>query len=34
VAAEQGNRIAARVIAHPGAVIPVAAMTDLMPDAS
>jgi 2-dehydro-3-deoxygluconokinase len=34
VAAEQGNRIAGRVIAHPGAVIPVAAMTDLMPDAS
>jgi 2-dehydro-3-deoxygluconokinase len=29
VAAEHGNRIAARVIAHPGAIIPRAAMEDL-----
>jgi 2-dehydro-3-deoxygluconokinase len=34
VAAAQGNRIAARVIAHPGAVIPLAAMADLMPAAT
>ena len=27
----QGHRIAARVIAHPGAIIPAAAMADLMP---
>ncbi|HZA67349.1 MAG TPA: sugar kinase [Geminicoccaceae bacterium] len=33
-AARLGNRLAARVIAHPGAVIPVAAMTDLMPEES
>jgi len=33
-AAAQGHRIAARVIAYPGAVIPVAAMTDLMPEAT
>jgi 2-dehydro-3-deoxygluconokinase len=31
-AARLGNRLAARVIAHPGAIIPVAAMKDLMPD--
>jgi 2-dehydro-3-deoxygluconokinase len=29
VAARQGHRIAARVIGHPGAIIPRAAMTDL-----
>jgi 2-dehydro-3-deoxygluconokinase len=33
-AASQGNRLAARVIGHAGAVIPAAAMTDLMPEAS
>jgi 2-dehydro-3-deoxygluconokinase len=33
-AARQGNRLAARVIGQAGAVIPVAAMTDLMPEAS
>ena len=33
-AAAQGHRIAARVIAHPGAVIPPAAMADLMPEAT
>jgi 2-dehydro-3-deoxygluconokinase len=31
VAAAQGHRIAARVIAHPGALIPPAAMADLVP---
>ncbi len=31
VAAMQGHRIAARVIGHPGAIIPPAAMADLMP---
>ena len=30
-AAMQGHRIAARVIGHPGAIIPPAAMADLMP---
>ena len=30
-AALQGHRIAARVIGHPGAIIPLAAMADLMP---
>lgn len=34
VAAAQGHRIAARVIGHPGAVIPPAAMADLMPEAT
>jgi 2-dehydro-3-deoxygluconokinase len=34
VAAMQGHRIAARVIAHPGAVIPPATMADLMPEAT
>jgi 2-dehydro-3-deoxygluconokinase len=34
VAALQGHRIAARVIGHPGAIIPIAAMADLMPEAS
>jgi len=34
MAALHGNRLAARVIAHPGAIIPVAAMTDLTPEAS
>lgn len=34
VAAVQGHRIAARVIGHPGAVIPPAAMADLMPSAA
>jgi 2-dehydro-3-deoxygluconokinase len=33
-AAAQGNRLAARVIGHPGAVIPAAAMADLMPKVS
>jgi 2-dehydro-3-deoxygluconokinase len=33
-AAAQGHRIAARVIGHPGAVIPLAAMADLMPAAT
>jgi 2-dehydro-3-deoxygluconokinase len=32
-AAAQGHRIAARVIGHPGAVIPSAAMADLRPEA-
>ncbi|MGH6944223.1 MAG: sugar kinase, partial [Geminicoccaceae bacterium] len=34
VAALHGNRIAARVIGHAGAIVPVAAMTDLMPGPS
>jgi 2-dehydro-3-deoxygluconokinase len=29
-----GNRLAARVIAHPGAIIPTAAMADLLPEAT
>jgi 2-dehydro-3-deoxygluconokinase len=29
-----GNRLAARVIGHPGAIVPSAAMADLMPEAS
>jgi 2-dehydro-3-deoxygluconokinase len=33
-AAVAGNRLAARVIAHPGAVIPLAAMADLLPEAT
>lgn len=33
-AARLGNRLAARVIAHPGAIVPADAMADLMPDAS
>jgi 2-dehydro-3-deoxygluconokinase len=31
-AAAFGNRLAARVIAHPGALIPLAAMADLVPN--
>jgi 2-dehydro-3-deoxygluconokinase len=34
VAALQGHRIAARVICHPGAIIPTAAMADLLPEAT
>ena len=31
-AARLGNRLAARVVAHPGAIIPAHAMADVRPD--